>query len=754
MAIEPKLINVYIAATEELTMEYLELADLLSHLNKKIFPRRNIKLNLVKHNANMGEVKDCELCLSLYWTNFGDYSQEELKEAYEELQGGRNPRKLYVFFKDSKEVTPELQAFKDSFSTDFGHFFCRFENVDTMKLHFFLQLEAYQNNIQKKLLKVENQKVLIEGEEIVDLNKVPFAAMNKEFCRMRDEIEKAEINIAQFRSFLATMDNPAIQAMLDDNLATRNKLEEQLKEHQEFLFDMARKTSQLSSQRMSARSAEAIRLFNEGKATEANAILNTEDLSRDSQKNFDDLDHHTARAEEARERIELLLNDWQLKTNSALADENLTVEERIEEAYNAHEQVVIHAKKLKYQEYDKAKLASLVFEFAYFTQKYNLFSDAIRLYEEALSIYKPLAEKEPNVYMSYAATTLNNLAVLCSDTNCYEQAEQSYLQALSIYKTLAEKEPNVYMSDVANILNNLGLLYFDTNRYEQSEQNYLRALSISEPLSEKVPNVYMYDVAMTLNNLANLYRATNRYDQAEQSYLRVLSIRESLAEKEPNVYMPDVATTLNNLAVLYTNQNCYEQAEQSYLRALSIYEILAKKEPNVYMPYVAITLNNLAVLYSDTNRYEQSEHSYLRALSIREPLAEKEPNVYMPDVATTLNNLAVLYYNTSRYEQAGQSYLRALSIRETLAEKEPDVYLPDVALTLNNLGILHETKTKNMQMAEHYYTKAANIYSQLYDKFGEQFIGQYINVLRNLLDVFDTTGQTENAAQIRKILGE
>ena len=182
--------------SDELNMEYQELTDLLSHLNKKIFPMRNIKLNLVKHNSNMGDMKDCQLCLSLYWTKVGDYSQADMQQAYEELQEGRNPRKLYVFFKESEDVTPELQEFKDSFATAFGHFFCRFENVDTMKLHFFLQMEAY-NNSMNKLLKVDNQKVLIEGEEIANLDKIPFAAFNKEFCRLRDEICELSEEIAE-----------------------------------------------------------------------------------------------------------------------------------------------------------------------------------------------------------------------------------------------------------------------------------------------------------------------------------------------------------------------------------------------------------------------------------------------------------------------------------------------------------------------------------------------------------------------------
>ncbi len=670
-----KTIKVFLASSEELKNERLEFSDLILQLND-LFEKRDLQLKLVKWehlDSSMGakhkqeeyndKLKECELCLTLYWTKFGDYTTEELETAYKELKEGRNPRKLYVFFKDTEEITPELQQFKDSFATKYGHFFCKFENVDTMRLQFLLQLEAYQNNSAEKILKVENQQVLVEGQAVVNLNNVPFAAMNKEFVRLRDGLEKTNKRIARCRKRFAEDPNDKdSKDELNEYLSEMKKLEEQLKEHQEFLFDMARKTSRLSSQRISARSAEAIRLFNEGKASEANGILNTEDLERDSQKSFDDYEHHTVRAEEARERIELLLNDWQLKTRSALVDERLTHKKRVEEAHNAHKMVIIHAQKLTCHEDDKSKYASLIFDFAHFAQNYNLFSDAIKLYEEELEIRESLATKDPNVYLPYVATTLNNLAAL--------------------------------------------------------------------------------------------YEITNSYDQAESSYFRALEIRESLATRDPNVYLPNVAMTLNNLAILYEVTKRYDQAESGYLRALEIIESLAARDPNVSLPNIAMTLNNLTILYKATNRYDQAESSCLRALDIYESLATKEPNVYLPNVATILNNLAILYSSTNRYDQAESTYFRALEIRESLVAKEPNVYLPHIAETLYNLGRLYGSKTKDMQKAEACYTKAANLYMHLCENFGVQFFKQSVNALRNLLDVYDATGQIEKAAQIRKMFAK
>ena len=53
----------------------------------------------------------------------------------------------------------------------------------------------------------------------------------------------------------------------------------------------------------------------------------------------------------------------------------------------------------------------MLFEYALFLQKHNQFSKAISLYEEALEIRRKLAKENPNAFLPYVATTLNNLAI-------------------------------------------------------------------------------------------------------------------------------------------------------------------------------------------------------------------------------------------------------------------------------------------------------------------------------------------------------
>ena len=134
---------------------------MIQQLNKALKPR-GIEIEPIKWeylDSYMNEerkqteynnaLKECELCLVMYWTRFGEYTEEELTTAWECLKSGNNPKKLYVYFKEPCNETKELKDFKDSFVTRYGHFYCKFENVDTLRLNFLLQFEQYQNAISK-----------------------------------------------------------------------------------------------------------------------------------------------------------------------------------------------------------------------------------------------------------------------------------------------------------------------------------------------------------------------------------------------------------------------------------------------------------------------------------------------------------------------------------------------------------------------------------------------------------------------------
>ena len=346
------------------------------------------------------------------------------------------------------------------------------------------------------------------------------------------------------------------------------------------------------------------------------------------------------------------------------------------------------------------------FDAARYFQKQNQFRKSRIYYERALEICRRLSLSNPQAYDPDVAMTLNNLAILYSDTQRLSESELMYKEALEIFRRHAQSNPQAYEPDVAMTLNNLAILYSDTQRLSESELMYKEALEIRRRLAQSNPQAYDPDVAQTLNNLAHLYQKTKCFfSESELMYKEALEICRRLAQCNPQAYDSDVAQTLNNLAVLYKNTKRFSESELMYKEALEIRRRLAQSNPQAYDPDVAQTLNNLAHLYQKTKCFKE-------ALEIRRRLAQFNPQAYEPDVAQTLNNLAALYYKTQCFTESEAMYKEALEIRRRLVQSNPQAYEPYVAQTLKNLADLYY-KTQRFTEGEAEYKEALEIYHRL-----------------------------------------
>src|SRR5438270_849470 len=84
----------------------------------------------------------------------------------------------------------------------------------------------------------------------------------------------------------------------------------------------------------------------------------------------------------------------------------------------------------------------------------------------------------------------NNLGIPDRDQNRMEEARKEYEEALKIYRELAQKNPETYLPDVATMLNNLGILDSAQNRMKEGRKKYDEALKIYRELAQKDPETY------------------------------------------------------------------------------------------------------------------------------------------------------------------------------------------------------------------------------------------------------------------------
>ena len=715
-----------IAAAEELGEELLEFGALIKEVNDALKPRG---IRLVRENWTPGDtdefarrVDGCQMCLCLYWRELPSSADDDVRDAYEATCAGRNPQHLYIFFKEpSDEISEALSGFKAGFENKYGHFFCRFENVDTLKLQFLLQFEKSQSTEGRDFVKVSGGKVMVEDRALVDLDNVPFAGLNKEYQRLQKLVAELQSQLADIRArYKSNPDSDDLFVQLTDVSAELKLAREEYDRYQDFLLDKAMEFARGANRQVTERMRQARELFERGEAGEAARLMDVENLKRDKERNRIQYQLHL-------ERRRLEIEEFRSSATYAMADPDKSIPERFAAACSAYDEAVDTAREIRY---DDEKMAELLFDYAYLLTDFNHMKDAVDLYTEALEIRRRLAAASPEAYEPAVADTLNNLAASQRKLQHYAEAEGNCTEALEIRRRLAAVSPEAYEPDVATTLNNLALLQSDLQHYTEAEGNYTEALEICRRLAAASLEAYEPAVATTLNNLAALQSDLRRYAEAEANYTEALEIYRCLAAANPEAYEPAVATTLNNLAALQYNLQRYAEAEGNYTEALEIRRRLAAASPEAYEPDVAMTLNNLASLQSDLHRYAEAEGNYTEALEIRRRIAAASPEAYEPDVATTLNNLAILQDNLRRYAEAEANYTEALEISRRLAAASPEAYEPDVAETLWNLALLFGI-TGPSEKERVCWNEALDIYRRL----EQRNPGLYINYIKTIEEV-------------------
>ena len=104
--------------------------------------------------------------------------------------------------------------------------------------------------------------------------------------------------------------------------------------------------------------------------------------------------------------------------------------------------------------------------YLYNQKQYHLVED---YYVKALEAYRERAKNFPFSFnIGNVATTLNNLGNLHDDLNRPKEAEEEYKEALKIYRELAKDNPEAYIDYVATTLNNYALLYAKQKNFHKA----------------------------------------------------------------------------------------------------------------------------------------------------------------------------------------------------------------------------------------------------------------------------------------------
>ena len=599
-----KTIKVFLASGKEMKHDRNAFGNLIRKLDE-IYEKRGTRIRLfewedVDSAYNGGRKQDeynehlraSDMFLALFHTYAGIFTQEEFNIAKDEREEKGTP-KPYVYCRDLQEGEEEDQTLKDFKKYLFEklkYFFCSYNSEECLNLQFVMQLQLFENTMQNEV-KVENDDVTFHGIKIAKMDELQFVAQNKDYLKLRDEINELKDDIVDLRKKLEeTPDDERLKDRLQQKLKRKNERQEEFTKYQQQILDIQKNIVKLQGEKISERIREAIEAFSQGDIRKADYIL--EDAKNDTVEGLNDFISSKEITEQKRKNVCQNIKELLLRADVVLADLGKDIKSRKKEAWDCYKTADKVANEVGY---NKKDYVELLFRYGKFLNRYAYFKEAETVYIRLISLCEEIFGCNEQTAIAY-----NNIGNVYSNLGNYDKALDFYNKALEIQEKVLGKEH----TDTAASYNNIGLICDYLGKYDEALKYHTKALKIRKKvLGEEHP-----DTAASYNNIGNVYSNLGNYDKALEYYEKALEIRKKVLGEEH----PDTAASYNNIGSAYYKLGKYNKASKNFTRALEIRKKVLDEEHTD----TAGSYNNIGLICNYLGKYDEALEYYEKALKI------------------------------------------------------------------------------------------------------------------------------------------
>jgi tetratricopeptide (TPR) repeat protein len=376
--------------------------------------------------------------------------------------------------------------------------------------------------------------------------------------------------------------------------------------------------------------------------------------------------------------------------------------------------------------------------------------EALASSQEAVEIYRRLAQTQSTALLPNLATSLINLGNRLSYLGRHEEALAASQDAVDTYRRLAQIRPEAFLSDLAAILNNLGVRLSDLGRREEALTASQEAVDIRRGLARARPDAFLFGLASSLNNLSIDLAGLGRHEEALDASQDAVDTYRRLAQTRPDAFLPDLATSLNNLGGMLSYLGRREEALAASQEGLEICQRLARSRPDVFLPELARSQNNLGIRLSNIGRQEEALAASQEGVDIYRRLARSRPDVFLPDLALGLNNLGNRLSNLGRREEALAASQEAVEIYRRLVQRRPDAFLPNLATSISVTSDVLAALERH-QEAAHAATEALEILAPFVDRYPQAYERLAHAIEADILRYCKAAGQQPDHALLARI---
>src|SRR5262245_41379892 len=204
------------------------------------------------------------------------------------------------------------------------------------------------------------------------------------------------------------------------------------------------------------------------------------------------------------------------------------------------------------------------------TQQIGAAPQAESAYQAALALQQKLSEEGGDSKRSAdLARTWMMLGRSQLSAGHLDDAARSFDEALGIYRRLAEKEPLAaqYQGRIAVVLDNVGYLHSERGQLDEAVKCHEQSVEIHERLVKEQPEdpELKLGLATSYSNLGTRLTTLRRYDEALVTHnKRLLLLRELVQQRgSRQLYERDIGHTLNCIGDVYRNSRQPEWFEHA-----------------------------------------------------------------------------------------------------------------------------------------------------------------------------------------------
>lgn len=256
--------------------------------NIKIVPLRcenmdnHLRVGGTQNTINEELVRESDMCFFIFFTKVGEFTEEEFRVAFEKYTNEGKP-KIYIYFKnisDDVSVEASVKKFMEKIDYELRHYHGTFDHIDTVKLRILLNLKIQEMEFVS--VKVEQGKVLVDGQEALGLKNVSEYANSVSLKQLTNELQSIEEEYLQLKSICsgAEVENSFFKRYAEV-ASRRQNLMDLIEELEKNIFKVSLQLCKDEVHgEITHRQKEAYRLFELGDYTGCLAVLDQEEINK------------------------------------------------------------------------------------------------------------------------------------------------------------------------------------------------------------------------------------------------------------------------------------------------------------------------------------------------------------------------------------------------------------------------------------------------------------------------------------------